>query len=109
MAHQRGYGYRHRIGAIGIEARMRFGADRHALRHLQVEQDLIGVEGGAEIPERWPLHAAVRRLAPIGIEDQMAVLGADVELEVVGIKQLDAILRAFRERYAMPDLLTRTI
>ena len=51
----------------------------------------------------------VRRLPPIGLEVQMAVFGADVELKVIGVKKLDPVLSAFRKRHAMPDLLLRTI
>src|SRR5579872_2729138 len=37
----------------------------------------------------------------------MAVSGRDMQFVVVGIKQLDPVLRAFRERHAMPNLLAR--
>src|SRR5450756_2783918 len=63
----------------------------------------------AEVSERWPLHAAVRGRAPVSLHDQMAVPGTDMQFIVVGVKQLDAVLRAFRERNAVPDLFARTI
>ena len=49
---------------------MRLGPDRHALLDLEIEQNLIGVERVAEIAERRPLHAAVRRRSPIAFEQQ---------------------------------------
>ena len=92
--------------AIGIEPRMRFGPDRHALWHLEIEQQLVGVEIVAEISKRRPLQAAVGRRSPIPLQQQFAVLGGDMQFVVVGIKQLDAVLRAFRKRNAVPDLFT---
>ena len=74
VAHQRRHRYRHGVGTIGIEARMRLGPDGHALLNLEIEQQLIGVETFAEIAERWPLKAAVGRIAPLAFEMQAAFL-----------------------------------
>jgi hypothetical protein len=88
---------------------MRLGPDRHALFDLEIEKQLIGIKLVAEISKRRPLHAAFRRRSPISIEDQFAVFGTDVQFIVVGIKQFDPVLRAFRKRNAVPHLLTRAI
>jgi hypothetical protein len=57
--------------------------------------------------------AAIARHCPADrpnrFEHQPAVPGADVKLIVVGVEQFDAILHAFRERHAMPDLLMRSV
>jgi hypothetical protein len=42
---------------------MRFGADRHALLDLEIEQDLIGVKSVAEIPQRFPIAGTKRMWA----------------------------------------------
>ena len=90
---------------VGVEARMRFGADRHALLDLEIEQDLVGVECAAEVPERRPLQTAVGRIAPIALQNEPPVLGADVQFVVVGVEQLDPVLSTFRKRNAVPHLL----
>ena len=74
------------------------------VQDFQVEQDLIGVERVAEIPERWPLHTAVGWIAPIAFQNQTTVLGADVQFVVMGVEQFDPVLRAFRKRNAVPYL-----
>jgi hypothetical protein len=76
---------------------------------LEIEQQLIRVEAFAEIPKRRPLQAAFGRLSPVALELQAAFLRRDVQFVVVRIEQFDAVLRAFGERHAMPDLLARSV
>jgi hypothetical protein len=104
VSDQRWHNDRHSVGAIGIKSRMRLRADRHALLHLQIEQDLVGIKSIAEIPERQPLGPAIRRLSSVCLKNQMSVV-ADVKLKVVGVKQFNPILSSFRKWYAWPYLL----
>ena len=75
VADQGRHRYWNGIGTIGIESRMRLGANREALLDLEIQQQLIGVEAFAEVAERWPLKAAVGRIAPLAFEMQAAFLG----------------------------------
>jgi hypothetical protein len=86
-----------------------FGPDRHAFFDLEVEKDLVGIKTVTEVAERWPLQAAVGSGPPISVQYQLPVFGADVQLIVIRVKQLNPVLRAFRERNAVPNLFARTI
>jgi hypothetical protein len=88
---------------------MRLGADGETLLKLEIEQQLVSVEAFAEIPEWRPLDASFGRLAPVAFEMQSTFPGRNVQFVFVGVEQLDAVLRPFRKRHAMPDLLARSI
>jgi len=51
----------------------------------------------------WPVPDD-RRRAEIAVEMQLPVLSRNMHFIVVGIKDLYAVLRAFRERRAMPGV-----
>src|SRR5579863_1136495 len=95
---------RHGIAGIRVEARMRFGPDRHALLDLEIEQDLVGIKRVAKIPERRPLQTTVRRITPIALQNQMPVPGADMQFVVIRIEEFNPVLGAFRKRHTVPHL-----
>ena len=92
-----------------VEARMRLGADRHVLGDLEVEQQLVGVVVLAERAERRPLDAGVRIGAEIAFQHHLAVALRDAQFVVERIEQLDAVLRAFDERHAVPGVFVRAV
>src|SRR6202008_3874524 len=77
----------------------------------QIEQQLVGV---IILPEaaKWRPHqvaAVVGARSEITVENKLAVCPADPKLVVIGIEDLDAVLRAFGKRCAMPSEFLRAI
>src|SRR5215472_4267443 len=53
--------------------------------------------------------AIVGARSEIAVEDKLAVLPADAKLVVIWIEDFDAVLRALRERRAMPGIFLRAV
>ena len=55
------------------------------------------------------MQIVVRRRAKISIEDKAAVFLGDEKLVLVGIEDLDAVLRSLDEGRAMPRIFMRAV
>src|SRR5579863_1582755 len=89
---------------------MRLGPHRPFLSDFQIEQELVAVIVLAEAAKRRPHQVAfVGRRPKIAVENELAVFFADPKLVAIGIENLDAVLRAFGERRAMPSVFLRAV
>src|SRR5581483_4222936 len=97
-------GDRNGAGGVGIEPRMRLGANRPVRAGVQVEQQLVGIKIAAEAAKRRPLQITVRSRAEVAVEMQLPVFPRNMQLVLERVENLDSILGPLGERRAMPGV-----
>src|ERR1700745_1035436 len=90
---------------------MGLGAYRPLFSNFQIEQQLVSVVILTKAAKRRPhqIAAIVGARSEIAVENKLAVCPSDPKFVVIGIEDLDAVLRAFGKRRAMPSEFLRAI
>jgi hypothetical protein len=93
------------VSLISVKAGMRLYSNGHALFDLEVNEDLVGVELIAEIPEWRPLEARSRVWTEVSFEKQAPTSRGYLQFVVERIKEFNPVTSAFRKWDAMPCVL----
>ena len=88
---------------------MRLRPDRPFPSNFQIKQKLISIKVLTEASKRRPLPIVIGCGSEIAVEDKFAVFSRDVQFVLIGIKNLNPILRALGEWRAMPSVLVRAV